>query len=115
MYQSSYAEQLVETPRECRDRERRAFDRAIELLEQAEEDRGSTSKSAHALQFICRLWEALIEDLAAPENDLPDMLKAKLVSIGIWVMREVESIRLGRSRNFRGLIEICSIVRDGLR
>ncbi len=115
MYQATYAEQLEEIPRECRDRERRAFEIAIELLRQAEEGGATPSSSVHALHFLCRLWRALIEDLVEPDNDLPDILRADLVSIGIWTIKEAESIRSGQSTNFRGLIEICSIVRDGLR
>jgi flagellar protein FlaF len=115
MYQISYAEHHDDAPRECRAREREAFDLAIELLQRAEQDGASPSGSIQALHFLCRLWRALIEDLAAPDNDLPEVLKADLVSIGIWMLKEAESIRVGRSRNFRGLIEICSIVRDGLR
>ncbi len=115
MYQSTYAEQLEETPRECRDREQQAFDLAIELLQQAEDSGMSSSNAAIAIQFLCRLWQALIEDLVEPDNDLPDVLRADLVSIGIWMIKEAEAIRSGQSSNFRGLIEICSIVRDGLR
>lgn len=115
MYQSTYAEQLEETPRACRDRERRAFEMAIEMLQQAETGGASPSSSVHALQFLCRLWQALIVDLVEADNDLPDILRADLVSIGIWTIKEAESIRSGQSTNFRSLIEICSIVRDGLR
>jgi flagellar protein FlaF len=115
MYQSSYAEQFEETPRECRDRERRAFDQAIELLQQADDSGAASSNATNALQYLCRLWQALIEDLVEPDNDLPEVLRADLVSIGIWMIKEAEAIRSGQSSNFRGLIEICSIVRDGLR
>lgn len=116
MYQSSYAEQLEDAPRECRDRERRAFDQVIEMLQCAEEEGASSSyTSVPALHFLCRLWRVLIEDLIASDNDLPDVLRGDLISIGIWVIKEAELIRLGRSINYRGLIEVCSIVRDGLK
>jgi len=115
MYQSSYMEHLAETPKECRDRERRAFDRAIELLQHAQVTGKSLPESTDALHFLCRLWRALIEDLVSPDNDLPEILRADLISIGFWVIKEAEFIRSGRSTNFRGLIEICAIVRDGLK
>lgn len=115
MYRRSYAEQLEETPSECRDRERRAFDLAIERLQLAVQDGVSSPQAVESLQFLCRLWQALIEDLMAPDNDLPDSLRADLISIGIWVIKEAESIRVGRSTNFRSLIEVCSTVRDGLK
>lgn len=115
MYRSSYAEHLDETPRECRARERRAFDLALDMLRAAEIAGPSSSDATNALHFVCSLWQVLIEDLVDPDNDLPDVLRADLVSIGLWTMKEADSIRFGRSANIRGLIEICSIVRDGLR
>jgi flagellar protein FlaF len=115
MYQSAYAEQFEEMPQECRDRERRAFDRAIELLRDADQVGASSAVAEQAFHFVCRLWQALIEDLATPDNDLPDILKRDLISIGIWVVKEVEAIRRGKSTNLRGLIDICTIVREGLK
>lgn len=115
MYQTGYAENLESSPRECRERERLALDRAIELLENAERVGADSLAAAEALHFVSRLWKALIEDLICPENDLPDILKGDLVSVGIWVLRETDSIRSRRSQSFQGLIEICSMIRDGLR
>jgi flagellar protein FlaF len=115
MYQSFYTEHLAETPKECRARERRAFDRAIELLKRAQVGGEATSESADALHFLCRLWGALIEDLVSADNDLPETLRADLVSIGFWVIKEADLVRSGQSTNFRGLIDICETVRDGLR
>jgi flagellar protein FlaF len=115
MYQLAYVEQLEETPRDCRDRERHAFDQAIELLQRAEKDGVRSPASAQALHFLCRLWQVLIDDLVAPDNDLPAVLRADLISIGIWMIKESDSIRSGHSSNYRGLIEICVSVRDGLK
>jgi len=56
----------------------------------------------------------LIEDLAKPENDLPEQLRADLISIGLWVIREAEEIRLEKSTNFKGIIEVSENIRDGL-
>ncbi len=115
MHQLSYAENLESVPSECRERERRALNHALQLLEMAEHDGAGSAAAAEALNFLCNLWKALIEDLISPENDLPDVLRGDLVSVGIWNLREADSIRAGVSNNFRGLIEICSVIRDGLR
>jgi flagellar biosynthesis activator protein FlaF len=53
--------------------------------------------------------------LAKPENDLPQTLRAELISIGLWIMREAEQIRLETSTNFKGLIEVSTAIRDGLQ
>jgi flagellar protein FlaF len=55
-----------------------------------------------------------MEDLSKPENDLPERLRADLISIGLWIMREAEDIRLEKSSNFRGIIEVSQNIRDGL-
>jgi flagellar protein FlaF len=38
-----------------------------------------------------------------------------LISIGLWIMREAEQIRLEKSSNFRGIIEVSTAIRDGLK
>jgi flagellar biosynthesis activator protein FlaF len=114
MYQFSYAEVAEDSSQECRARERQAFDRAIGLLKLAR-DRGAQSReSVEALLFVRRLWTALIDDLSNSENALPEALRANLISIGMWIMKEADLIRLSRSANFDGLIEMNSILRDGL-
>ena len=115
MYQLGYAESIGDSPRECRDRERRALDQAIALLEQGENAGLGSPAAGKAVHFVCTLWKALIEDLICPENDLPDILRGDLVSVGIWILKEADAIQRGRSNGFGGLIEICSMIRDGLR
>lgn len=115
MYQHSYSENLAEDPRDCRERERRALSHAIALLEKADAAGARSAIAAEALNFLCRLWRALIDDLTAADNDLPEALRANLVSIGLWIIKETDLIRCGRSENFCGLIEICATIRDGLK
>jgi flagellar protein FlaF len=114
MYQFSYAEVLDETPKGARERERQAIDRSIELLREAEKHGVQSREAIEAILFVRRLWGYLIEDLARPENDLPQKLRADLISIGLWIMREAEQIRLEASSNFKGLIEVSTAIRDGL-
>ena len=115
MYQFSYAEILQDDPREARFRERGAFEHAIDLLKKADEKGPKSNESAEALVFLRRLWTILLEDLANPENALPEPLRADLISIGLWIMKEADLIRGDKSRNFNGISEICTIIRDGLR
>ena len=115
MYQFSYAEVLDETPRGARERERQALDRSIELLEAADKAGVRSREAIEALLFVRRLWSVLIEDLGDPEYDLPQALRADLISIGLWIMREAEQIRLEKSANFKGIIEVSAAIRDGLQ
>ncbi len=99
----------------ARARDGEALDVAISLLTRAEECGLDSFESAEALYYSTRLWSAFIEDLGRPENGLARELRAALISVGISLLREVERIRTGESTSFRHLIEISSIVREGLR
>ena len=115
MYQFSYAEILEDDPQGSRSREREALDHAIELLKLARQKGRNSRESIDALHYVRKLWMILIEDLANPENDLPDVLKADLINVGIWITKESDMISIGKSDNFDGLIDICGMVRDGLK
>ncbi len=115
MYQFSYAEILDDNAQDARSRERQAMERGMELLAIAREKGVRSMEAAEALNYVNQLWRIFIEDLAKPENDLPDALRAELISIGLWITNEVHRMRLGKSENFDGLIEICTIIRDGLK
>jgi flagellar protein FlaF len=114
MYQFPYAEVLEEGSRGTRQRERQAIERSIELMQAADKAGIQSREAVDALLFLRRLWSVLIEDLAKPENDLPQQLRADLISIGLWIMREAEHIRLEKSDNFKGIIEVSQTIRDGL-
>lgn len=114
MHQFSYADIVGDAVSLSRQHEAMAMDRAVELLELAK-PKGSRSREAiEAVLYLRRLWSYLIEDLAQPENDLPEALRADLISIGLWIIKEAEQIRRNESENFDGLIEINGIIRAGL-
>lgn len=115
MYRFSYAEVLEETPQTSRERELAAIEHSIELLKAAQENGNTSRESIEAIYFLRRLWAYLIEDLAKPENDLPKTLRADLISVGLWIMRESEEVRIGASSNFKGLIEVSQLIAQGLR
>lgn len=112
---SAYAETLEERPSLTRERERAAIERAIELLRRAEAKGGGSREAVEAVVYLNRLWSVLIEDLASPENDLPHALRADLISIGLWVMREADRIRLAQSTEFSAIIEVMHSIGEGLR
>lgn len=114
MYQFSYAEIQEDDAQDARSRERHAMQRGLDLLEIASRKGVRSMEAAEALNYVNQLWRIFMEDLAKPENNLPDALRAELISIGLWITQEVQNMRLGKSDNFEGLIEICTIIRDGL-
>ncbi|RST85566.1 flagellar biosynthesis regulator FlaF [Aquibium carbonis] len=115
MYQFSYAEIQTDSVADAKDRERQLLSRSIDLL-MAARDKGTNSMQAiEALHFLSRVWTTFIEDLASNDNELPSELRANLISIGLWLLREGEAVRQGQSDNFDGLIEVSQIIRDGIQ
>ena len=115
MYQFSYAEVQSESVADAKDRERQLLTRSIELLLAAREKGTESAAGVEAIHFLTRIWSHFVTDLGNPENALPKDLRANLISIGLWLMREAEEVRQGRSDNFDGLIEVSQIIRDGIR
>lgn len=115
MYQFSYVEVLDEAPKQRRHQEREALKTSVELLRIAEKAGPKSRESIEALQYLRSLWAVLIEDLGQEDNQLPEKLRAELISIGIWLMREAEKLRKGETEEFSGLIEISEIISEGLK
>jgi flagellar biosynthesis activator protein FlaF len=115
MYQFSYSEVQTDSVADARDRERQLLTRSIDLLIAARDAGPQSREVTESILFLNRVWTSLIEDLGHPENELPNELRANLISIGLWLLREGEEVRQGRSTNFDGLIEISQIIRDGMR
>ena len=115
MYQFSYAEVQQDAVADSKDRERQVLDKSIRMLEEAKAHGPKSRESIEALFFVNRVWVRFIEDLGSPENELEQELRANLISIGIWILRETEKIRSGESQNYEGIIDISSIIRDGLK
>ena len=114
MYQFTYAEIVDDSPQEMRARERDALSRCIDMLEAAKQAGAGTREAQNALTHLRRLWTIFIEDLSGGGNDLPDDLRAQLISIGLWVVKEIERLRIGAVQSLDDLIEINAIIRDGL-
>lgn len=115
MYQFSYAETIEDDAQDARHREKQAFDHAIGLLRAAEAHGPGSREAGNALFFLDEFWSILMDDLAHEESDLPETLRASLISIGLWILKQTAEIRSGAVRNFAGLIEINQIIRDGLK
>jgi flagellar protein FlaF len=114
MYKFSYEEALSESGGRKRENERQVLQQSVELLKSAEKAGPNSREAIDAICFINRLWSFLLDDLAKPGNALPDEIRANVISIGIWMLREAEAISNGKSRNFAGLIEVSNVIAEGL-
>lgn len=114
MYERCYQEIAEDTSARIRQDEMRAFSHAIALLRHAQKAGPGTRQAVEALFFFGRLWGVLLEDLAAKENGLPGELRAKLISIGIWMLKYAEAMRQGTKHDFQPLIDISQSIQAGL-
>jgi flagellar protein FlaF len=115
MYKFSYAEILEEDVHEARAREQAAIDRAIELMTIAGERGRESPEAAEAVGYVQKLWSYLIKDLVDPDNELAETLRADLISIGLWAIKEADRVLNDPSKNFLALIEVNQSIRNGLK
>lgn len=114
MYEFAYNDIIEDSPSAMRAQERLALDQVIAMLKAAAKVGPRSVEAVHALYQLRLLWTVFIEDLSHPENALPERLRAQLISIGIWVHKEIERVRGGVTTDLTALIEINEIIRDGL-
>jgi flagellar protein FlaF len=100
--------EAAETPREL---ERRAFTTTIGKLIEGKEKGGRALIEACYLNT--QLWTTLLIDLALPDNALSEELKARLISISIWVQRYTPQVMAG-SASPDPLITVNRSILEGL-
>ncbi|AQX20271.1 flagellar biosynthesis regulator FlaF [Bartonella sp. WD16.2] len=114
MYQMRYEDVMEDDAMSARERERSLFDRCIKLLLDAKAKGPGSHEVNEAVQFARKLWIILIEDLGQAENALPPELKASLISIGFFILKEIQKLDEGKTADFDVLVEISESIRDGL-
>ena len=114
MYNRSYAIIAQESSQNHRRIERAVLEQAINELREASAYGPMSVQSFKARAHMRRIWSVLMSDLSHADNALSDELRASLISIGIWIQRELDQIDLGKSNNFSGIIEINQIIANGL-
>lgn len=100
---------------EARARERQALSLGIDRLERLQNGPFSSEDLIASLLYVRRLWTILIEDLAHPENGFPEQLRADIISIGLWIVKEADRLREERSNDVMQLVEINRLIRDALQ
>jgi len=114
MYQMRYEDVMNDDMASAKEREQMLFDRSISMLEAAKAHGSGSREGIDAAYFVNRLWAVIIEDLGSVENTLPKELKAAIISVGIFIIKEVERIRQGESDDYDTVIELTSSIRNGL-
>src|ERR1700733_5611927 len=112
MYEFAYNDVIEDSRQTMRARERAAMDRVIGMLRAAQEKGPQSRELIDALFYLRRLWMIFIDDL---NNERSDQLRAGIVSIGIWMMKEIDRVRGGQTNDLTPMIEINELIRDGLK
>ena len=119
----SYSSEAIVQPNEARapmqepdprKSELAAFERVTSGLIDNQDKDPSDQEYLEALKLNRRLWSALESDLGSRENQLPDELKAKLISVAMWVDRHSALVEQGKAK-IESLIEINQSIMKGLQ
>ena len=114
-YRLHYAEIQSGSQVDSRGLERGLLLRSVTMMRDSMENPKSHAKAIEARLFSNRIWTALLQDLSSPGNQLPNETRAGLISIGIWVLRELEALRDADSTAFGDLVEITDMIAEGLQ
>jgi flagellar protein FlaF len=105
------AAQLSESPRQTEYRLFGLVTRA--LMEAAASDRREIVKRVEAIDWNRRLWTTLAADCSQPENRLPDHVRAQIISLSLFVVRQSTLVARGEA-TFDTLIEVNRAIMQGL-
>ena len=83
------------------------------LIEASEADETDLQTRIEALDWNRRLWSALASDCASETNQLSDGLRARIISLSLWVNRHSSAI-MRREEGFQDLIEVNRLIMQGL-
>jgi flagellar protein FlaF len=101
----------ADSPREL---EYRAFGIVTAGLVRAKEASSSEfGQIAEALDANRRLWHIMASDCALPDNKLPQVLRAQIISLGLWVERYSTEV-LREKAEIDPLIDINRTMMEGL-
>ncbi|HEY0331523.1 MAG TPA: flagellar biosynthesis regulator FlaF [Rhodopseudomonas sp.] len=111
---SSYDTMIEDSGQEARAREKLALSHGVELLTRLQGGELRPPDDIEALLYIRRLWTFFIQDLSSSRNGLPEKLRADLISIGLWIIKEADRIRQDKASDLGELIAINTVIRDAL-
>ena len=102
----------AESPRET---EYRLFAQVtLALMEAAKCDPTDIRGRIDALDWNRRVWSVLGAACAEPENALPELLRASIFSLSIWVGKHTSAV-IRRQEHFEPLIEVNRLIMQGLQ
>ena len=83
------------------------------LMEVREAAPTEIRKRAEALDWNRRVWSAFAADCASPDNGLPEILRASIISLSIFISKETSAAMRGGG-DIDTLIDINRTIMQGL-
>lgn len=104
------AQNTTQSPRQV---EYRLFGQVTGALIEARDGGSRDKRFFEALDWNRRMWSTLSSDCGAKGNGLPDTLRARIVSLSIFVTKYSSRVALGKA-DIQDLIEINKTIMEGL-
>lgn len=110
---------MVDEPRiqfdDKREMDAAAFSQAAYILDQAKQKLSDSDFCEKALKYNQLLWSVIQADVAENDNDLPEELKANLISLSLFVDRQTtKALADPTGELFDSLISINLNISEGL-
>lgn len=115
MFNTAFSETIEDDQTEARTHERELLERAVRSIQEAEADPANFVLRISAIQFNVKVWSFFLQDLSNEENQLPDDLKATLISIGIYILKHLQRMRGDNEASFEAVVSINEAIMRGLR
>ncbi len=115
MFIQAYQEITADEQSSVRDDEREIIDRTIRMMVDSDLEPEDRIKRVKAIHFVMQVWSYFLNDLASTENETPDELKASIISIGIFIVKHLESMRRDKTLRFEPVTEISRTIKEGLK
>ena len=83
------------------------------LMEAADTEKTEIAKRAEALDWNRRMWTNFALDCSSEENQLPEQLRASIISLSLFVSKHTSVVMRGDD-SFETLIDINRTIMQGL-
>lgn len=83
------------------------------LMEAAAAEQNDLKGRMRALHWNRRLWSTIAADCADPGNQLPENLRASIISLSLWVDRHTSEV-MRKKADISALIDVNRIIMQGL-
>lgn len=114
MLNRAYSEVTEDGQQDARAGEREVIKNCIEQMQSSDDMPGDKIMRIKAINYVMRVWSYLLNDLASDENHSSDEFKARLISVGIFIVKHTDKMRKNPDMTFKPVKEISEIILEGL-